>query len=197
MDELKTQGILENSIVALTTDHGCHFRTRNSEYKRSCHEASIRIPLVVRGPGFQDGKTVTRLVSTLDLAPTLIEAAGIKVPDGMQGKSLMPLVRGDTAHWRNEIYVQMREEALGRAIRTERWKYCVFDPDVTDRKQPYSEHYVERHLYDLGIDPNEIVNLAGRTDTREISAQLRERLIARAVEAGEPRPTISPARYYA
>ena len=196
MNELKAQGQLENTVVVMTTDHGCHFRTRNAEYKRSCHDASTRVPLLVRGPGFEGGKTVSQLVSTVDLPPTLLDAAGGSAAAGMQGKSLMDLVRGKSDGWRNEVYIQMREEALGRAIRTEEWKYCVFDPDAKDPKQPWSERYVERHLYDLRSDPNEIVNLAGRSDMKEVSARLREKLIARIVENGEPRPTIAPARWY-
>jgi arylsulfatase A-like enzyme len=180
----------------MTTDHGCHFRTRNAEYKRSCHDASIRIPLLVRGPGFQGGRTVNQLVSTVDLPATLLEATGTPASQGMQGKSLMDLVRGKSDGWRDEVYIQMREEALGRAIRTEQWKYCVFDPDAPDPKQPWSTKYVERHLYDLRSDPNEIVNLAGRNDTKEIAAQLRDKLMARIVENDEPKPTITPAKWY-
>jgi arylsulfatase A-like enzyme len=195
--ELRSQGQLDNTIVAFSTDHGCHFRTRNAEYKRSCHEASTRIPLIVRGPGFRGGKTVSQLVSTIDLPPTLLDATGAEVPAAMQGKSLMNLVRGEAGGWRNEVYIQMREEALGRALRTEQWKYCVFDPTASDPRQPWSEHYQERHLYDLREDPNEIVNLAGRTDTKDIAAELRAKLIARIVENGEPKPTIAPARWYA
>lgn len=195
--ELKAQGQLDNTIIAITTDHGCHFRTRNAEYKRSCHEASTRIPLIIRGPGFTGGKTVSQLVSTIDLPPTLLAASGMEVPAPMQGKSLMNLVRGETSGWRNEVYIQMREEALGRALRTSQWKYCVFDPTATDARQPWSEHYQERHLYDLREDPNELVNLAGRTDTKDIATELRTKLIARIVENGEPKPTITPARWYA
>jgi arylsulfatase A-like enzyme len=186
MDELRAQGTLENTIVAMTTDHGCHFRTRNAEYKRSCHDASTRIPLILRGPGFMGGRTISRMVSTVSLPATLLEAAAIPPDAGMQ-PGLM--------HFRDEIYIQMREEALGRAIRTDGWKYCVFDPDATP-DQPWSQRYQERHLYDLRNDPNEIVNLAGRTDTKEISAKLRERLIARIVENGEPKPVITPAKWY-
>jgi arylsulfatase A-like enzyme len=187
MAELKAQGQLENTIVVMTTDHGCHFRTRNAEYKRSCHDASTRIPLIIRGPGFTGGRTVSNMVSTVSLPATLLEATGGQAAPGMQA-SLM--------HFRDEIYIQMREEALGRAIRTEQWKYCVFDPDAKDPQQPWSEHYIERHLYDLRSDPNEIVNLAGRADMKEISAKLRERLIARIVENGEPKPVITPAKWY-
>ncbi len=175
MDELRAQGTLDNTIVAMSTDHGCHFRTRNAEYKRSCHDASIRIPLIIRGPGFQGGKTISQLVSTVSLPATLLEATGAAAEPGMQP---------GLTHFRSEVYIQMREEALGRAIRTDQWKYCVFDPAATNPQQPWSSNYVERHLYDLRDDPNEIVNLAGRTDTKEIATQLRERLIARIVENG-------------
>jgi arylsulfatase A-like enzyme len=196
MDELKAQGQLENTIVVLTTDHGCHFRTRNAEYKRSCHESSTRIPFIIRGPGFEGGKTVSQLVSTIDLPATLLDATGQAVPAAMQGRSLMNLVRGKTAGWRNEVYIQMREEALGRALRTEQWKYCVYDPTATPQ-QPWSTNYVERHIYDVRNDPNELVNLAGRADMRETAAMLRAKLIERIVENGEPRPVITPAKYYA
>ena len=52
------KGLLEKTLIIYTSDHGCHFRTRNSEYKRSCHDSSLRVPLVIRGPGFSGGLTV-------------------------------------------------------------------------------------------------------------------------------------------
>jgi arylsulfatase A-like enzyme len=90
----------------------------------------------------------------------------------------------------------MREEALQRAIRTERWKYCIFDPN-SKRSDPHSTQYVERYLYDLAADPHEHVNLIGRPSYRQIANELRDRLIERMVSVGEPRPQVTPARYYA
>jgi arylsulfatase A-like enzyme len=196
MKELADQNVLDNTVVAFTTDHGCHFRTRNPEYKRSCHDASIRIPMMVQGPGFDPGRCVTDLVSVLDLPPTLLEAAGMQAPADMQGKSLLGLAQGKPLDRPNEVMVQMREEALQRAIRTERWKYCIFDPSAK-RSDPHSTQYVERYLYDLAADPHEHVNLIGRADYRKIANELRDRLIARMVSVGEPRPQVTPARYYA
>jgi arylsulfatase A-like enzyme len=196
LKELADHNLLDNTIVVFTSDHGCHFRTRNSEYKRSCHDASIRIPLVIRGPGFDAPRVVPELTSIVDLPPTLLEAAGIAVPKAMQGQSLLALAQGRQKNWRNEIMVQMREEALQRAIRTERWKYCIYNPE-SKRTEPSSTEYVERYLYDLAADPHEHVNLIGRAAYREIADDLQQRLIERMTTAGEPRPKVTPAKYYA
>jgi arylsulfatase A-like enzyme len=74
-DALKSLDSGERTVVLFTSDHGCHFKTRNEEYKRSCHESSIRVPTLLVGPGFDGGGRVRNLVSTLDLPPTLLEAA--------------------------------------------------------------------------------------------------------------------------
>ncbi|MGH3655156.1 MAG: sulfatase-like hydrolase/transferase, partial [Micromonosporaceae bacterium] len=89
LDALESLGELDNTVIAFTTDHGCHFKTRNDEYKRSAHDASIRVPLVLDGPGFSGGGSRDDLVSLIDLPPTLLDAAGIEVPEEMQGRSLL------------------------------------------------------------------------------------------------------------
>jgi arylsulfatase A-like enzyme len=196
MEELRRQNLDGNTVVAFSTDHGCHFRTRNSEYKRSCHDSSIRIPLVFRGPGFPNGRVAQELVSLADLAPTLLNAAGIPVPAHMQGRSLMPLANGDASGWTNEVLVLLREVELARVWRTEQWKYSVFDPEAP-KDTPFSSRYVERQFYDLLSDPAEHVNLIGRRQFRPVADQLQTRLIERLQAIGQPAPTIVPARYYA
>src|SRR5690606_16758886 len=69
-DTLRSLHLLEDTIVLFTSDHGCHFKTRNGEYKRSCHESSIRIPAAIYGPGFTSGGRIKELVSLLDMPPT-------------------------------------------------------------------------------------------------------------------------------
>ena len=193
---LEELGISERTIVVFTSDHGCHFRTRNTEYKRSCHESSIRVPLVILGPGFEGPRLVGELVSLVDVAPTLLEAAGIPVPPEVQGRSLIPLVRGEADGWRSEVFVQISEYLVGRAARTPRWKYCVFAPEGEGGRDPSSRRYVERHLYDLASDPYELVNLVGRREYRKVAKELRERLKRLMVEAGEEEPEIVEAKYY-
>ena len=82
---LAETGLDNNTLLIFTSDHGSHFRTRNSEYKRSCHEAGIRVPLVIEGPGFGGGRVVPDLVSLIDLPPTVVRAAGEPAPLSMQG----------------------------------------------------------------------------------------------------------------
>jgi arylsulfatase A-like enzyme len=193
--ELEALGESDNTIVLFTTDHGCHFRSRNDEYKRSCHESSIRIPAAIWGPGIPEGKVVDELVSLVDLPPTLLDSAGIEPPVGMHGRSLMPLARGERVDRPEDVFVQISESEVGRALRTRRWKYSVYAPDRHPWDDSSSQVYEERYLYNLAADPHERVNLIGRKDHAEVTARLRSRLIERIVAAGEAPPEIRPARY--
>jgi arylsulfatase A-like enzyme len=193
LDALKSLDLTDNTIVLFTSDHGSHFKTRNSEYKRSCHEASIHVPALLTGPGFTGGGQVRDLVSLVDLPPTLLDAAGLPVPDEMQGRSILPLLHGQRADWPEEVFVQISEAQVGRAVRTQRWKYGVNAPDRSGREHPNADRYVEEFLYDLQVDPYELTNLIGLQSHQETVAVLRERLIRRMVAAGEAAPVIEPA----
>lgn len=195
-DALRSLELDRRTIVLFTSDHGCHFRTRNGEYKRSCHEASIRVPAAIWGPGFDGGGEVTSLVTLLDVAPTLLDAAGLDVPTGMQGRSLLPLIRGGgepDGRPRGEVLVQISESEVGRALRTRRWKYHVTDPDADPNRAAASSRYRECHLYDLWADPYELNDLGGLDTHREVARVLRERLLRLIMEAGEPAPEIVEA----
>lgn len=193
LDALKSLDLLDNTIILFTSDHGCHFKTRNAEYKRSCHESSIRVPTAIRGPGFEGGGRLRQLVSLIDLPPTLLDAAGIPVPAQMQGRSILPLLRGETASWPEEVFIQISESQIGRAIRTARWKYSVVAPEVNGNSAPGADYYVEEYFYDLEADPHELTNLVHEAAYSAIKAQLRKRLLARMVAAGEKAPTIAAA----
>jgi arylsulfatase A-like enzyme len=194
---LETRGLLEQTVLLFTSDHGCHFKTRNDEYKRSLHDASVRVPTVLHGPGLTGGVRLPHLVSHVDLPPTLLAAAGLPVPDGMQGRSLLPLPRllggGGGPDWQQEVLIQISESELGRALRTDRWKYGVVAPDADPWRQAAADRYVERYLYDLDTDPHELTNLVGDPAYVAVRAELRARLADRIVASGEPRPVIVPA----
>lgn len=188
LDALHSLGLRDDTVVAFGTDHGNHFKTRNGEYKRSAHDASIRIPLAFGGPGFDGGGRRRDLASLIDLAPTLLDAAGLPVPEKLAGRSLCS---GDPAP--DDVYVQISESQVGRAIRTHRWKYAVAAPDADGWDDPYAERYVETELYDLAADPYELTNLAGLDSHREVADSLRDRLLARISAAGEPPATVAAA----
>ena len=192
-DALKSLQLNESTIVLYTTDHGCHFKTRNSEYKRSCHEASVRLPTALCGPGFDGGGRVRELVSLVDLPPTLLDAAGLDVPDQMAGRSIMPLLRGGQTDWPQDVFMQISEAQVGRAVRTRRWKYGADAPDKHPINDAGSEKYVEQYLYDLQTDPHELRNLVGLEAYRKTADDLKARLIRRMTDAGETAPTIENA----
>ena len=184
----------QNTIIAFVSDHGCHFRTRNAEYKRSGHEASIHIPMVMAGPNFNRSLSIKELVSQIDVAPTLLDACHITPPASFQGRSFMTLLTRQVDEWPNEVFVQISESMTGRVLRTPEWVYVVAQPD--GKSQASSSQYEEYQLYNLYSDPHELVNLAGRRDTREISGVLRERLRRKMLEAGEGIAEIKPKPLY-
>jgi len=194
-DELKRLGLAENTLIFYATDHGCHFRTRNREYKRSCHDASIRIPMIACGPGFQGGKVVRELVSLIDMPPTILAVGGVEGPAPMRGRPLQGLVDGTAKDWPEEVFVQISESHVGRAIRTKQWKYSVRAPGRKGSSDPDSDLYVEDYLYDLQTDPHERNNLVADPAYAEIRSELAERLKRRMVEAGEKEPAIQPAEW--
>ena len=194
MDALISLDLADSTIVLFTSDHGCHFKTRNGEYKRSCHESSIRIPAAVWGPEFQGGGRIRELVSLIDLPPTLLDATGLKVPEELQGRSVMPLVRRNEVEWPSEVFIQISESQVGRAVRTARWKYSVSAPQRDAIRDSSSDVYIEELLYDLQADPWELHNLIESKAHREVKQVMRQRLIGRMAEAGEAAPRIEAAK---
>ena len=194
---LEEQGLAENTIFVFMSDHGCHFMTRNQEYKRSTHNSSLRVPLLIEGPGFENARQIQEVVGIVDIAPTLLDAASVAIPNSVQGKSFFPLLRdaGARSAWPNKQLIQISESMTGRAIRTKDWTYCVADPTgVTN--EATSTNYHEYQLYDQRNDPHELVNLAGRKEYREKSDELRDELKKLMVAAGEAEPDIVPAKLY-
>ena len=191
LDALRSLGLYDQAVVAFTSDHGNHFKTRNGEYKRSVHDASTRVPLLLRGPYVPRGRIVEDVVSTVSLPATLLELAGIDAPDGIQ-PSLTETMCADSVP-AGEAFIQVSESEVARAIRTRRWKYGVTAPDKDPRWDAGSERYVETYLYDLEADPYELTNLVGLSSHREVSDRLRHRLLDWMKIAGEPTAVIEPA----
>jgi arylsulfatase A-like enzyme len=181
IDELESTGRLEDTLVVFASDHGSHFRTRNLEYKRSPHDASLRIPLVLAGPGFRGGTRRGDLVTNLDLVPTLVNAAGGEAP-ALDGRALQS-VGTDTS----DLLIQISESQVGRALRTPTHTYAVRAPTrnpLAGHLRPSADRYVETHLYDNRSDPHQQHNLAGTAATADLRHDLASRLITR-VEAVE------------
>jgi arylsulfatase A-like enzyme len=194
---LEEQGLAENTIVLFTSDHGCHFMTRNEEYKRSPHNSSIRVPLIVQGPGFNNAMTVSDVVGNINVMPTLLEAAGVTVPASVKGKSFLGLTKEPAARraWPNKELVQITEAMTARALRTKDWTYCVIDAQGR-RSEKFSDRYVEYQMYSQMDDPFEQVNLVGRQEYRAKAEELRSELKEMMSVAGEPPVEIEAVKHY-
>lgn len=195
VDHLAAEGPLDDTLIVFASDHGNHFRTRNLEYKRSVHDASIRVPLVLRGPGFRGGNRLDGICALVDLLPTIARAAaaspGVDVP--VDGRALQDLVAG-TPTWRSRLLVQVSESEVGRALRTKGWKYGVTALDTDPRSDPSAMTYTESVLYDLDADPHERTNLIRDPSMSATRHELRAELAGAMVDAGEAEPRIDPPR---
>lgn len=174
---LKDEGLYDNTVIIYTSDHGCHFRTRNMEYKRSCHENSIKVPLVITGGAFTGGGRVNDLVSLIDLPATVLDIAGAEIPEHFMGKSLTDKKGHES------VFIQISESQIGRAVRTDRWKYSV---SAKNADKAFADEYKDDFLYDLENDPFEKNNLISSPEHCEIRLEMRKLLIEYMKKAGEP-----------
>ena len=191
LDALKKKGIYDQTMVIYASDHGCHFRTRMDEvaeggyddYKRNSFEGTIRVPLLIKGDGFARGKREEKLVSLLDVPATILSAAGLDPKSlGFLGR---PLQEAGSPDWEEAVYIQISESFVGRALRTHRYKYVVWDPGKNPWTESGSSVYREKYLFDLEKDPLEKNNLLEGTVDGELRRRLREKLLKKAAEAGE------------
>lgn len=190
--KLKELGIYEDTVLIYSSDHGCHFKTRNLEYKRSCHDSCIHTPLIIKGGGFNGGKLEKRLVSLIDIPPTLLSLAEIPIPSEYAGFDLTKQIE-NKSEARKCVFMQISESQCGRAIRTSDYMYSVRDLCPGGGFRPSSKVYFEDYLYDLKKDPNEKTNLVKSPEYAEIRQDLKYMLIDEMKAAGEEEPVILPA----
>lgn len=182
---LKEEGLYDNTVIIFASDHGSHFKTRNrdshlngyDDYKRSCHDASVHVPLVIAGGPFKGGVAVEELVSTESLPKTILALAGVDVGDRMVGENLLDVVLGKNDNRPNQVFAQISESRVGRMIRTPEYKYAVYAPGVNGGEAAGADVYADDFLYDLRQDPYELCNLIGKEGYGEVKDGLRIRLL--------------------
>jgi choline-sulfatase len=147
---LTQAGLSENTVVVYLSDHGDTFwYRREGEHKFVCTDDALRIPLLIEGPGIAPGSRCAAPVGLQDIAPTLLDLAGLEPSPQMQGASLVPLLQGRATGWRSGYYVQNVTHVSKlhqRAWRSDRWKLIVSDDGAHE-------------LYDLAADPEEELNI--------------------------------------
>ncbi|MCF7945976.1 MAG: sulfatase-like hydrolase/transferase [Spirochaetia bacterium] len=192
-NKLQECGISENTIIIYGSDHGSHFRTRNNEYKRSCHQASTHVPLVIYHPDKSHGVRISNMISLIDLPATFLALTGIDRPYTFKGRSLKPFIEKgeDLEDWDDVVFLQISESQIGRAVRTKRWCYCVTAQDGDPWNDMDSDVYQEAYLYDLYNDPHERNNIVHEEQYNDVKKKLRKKLLEKMQEAGEQLPSIT------
>ncbi|MDO8543357.1 MAG: sulfatase [Opitutaceae bacterium] len=145
-------GLRENTVIVFWGDHGYHLGEKGKWSKHySLLEVGTRVPLLISAPGVAgNSQPCPRIVETLDLYPTLADLCGLPVPAGLNGVSLAPLLRHPNANWDRPAYsVTVIQDKLGRAVRTDKWRYAEWD-----------ESREGAVLFDCAKDPDELTNLA-------------------------------------
>jgi arylsulfatase A-like enzyme len=202
LNQLEASGLDENTLVIFTTDHGMPFPGA----KATLYDRGIGVMLILRGPPpFSGGHVSDRLVSHLDLFPTVCEYLGLDRPTWLQGVSLLPMLQGEVASVRDEIHAGSTWHAAyepQRCVRTERYKYIrrwgdrrtPVLPNTDDgpsKELLLADGWAEREipaeqLYDLIFDPNEASNLVDDPAMADVLADLRGRMERWQEETGDP-----------
>jgi arylsulfatase A-like enzyme len=179
LDALERSGLSRNTLVVFTSDHGVLLGQHGWFEKHALYEPSVRAPLIARFPGrIREGQSTPALVEFIDIVPTLLDYAGVAVPDTVQGRSLVGLLEGRTREHRDRVFVEYapNEEAM---VRTGRWKliYSLGRRERTDGfKTGLPLRGREVRLYDLEADPDETSDLAGRPEFAGTVSELTESL---------------------
>lgn len=180
MDQLEAMEIADETLVIYMGDNGFMFGEHGLIDKRVAYETSIRVPMLMRCPDlFEGGTVVEEVVANIDIAPTILETAGLKKPEHMDGMSMVPIARGRNVPWRHHfLYIYYWEKNYPHSptvfcLRGERYKlmhyYGLWDAD---------------ELYDIQKDPTESHNLIADPDFQEIEREMAGKLYAMLEEAG-------------
>ena len=172
LDALEATGQAKSTIVIFSSDHGLAMGSHGLRGKQNMYEHTVGVPLLMRGPGVPAGKRSAAQCYLRDLYPTVCELAGVPIPETVRGRSLAPVLRGETDSVRDCVFGHFRD--VQRMVRTERWK--LIDYPKAGKVQ----------LFDLEADPHEIHDRSGDPACADVLAKLRGKLEAWQREVDDP-----------
>lgn len=178
LDELERLDLVKNTIVILWGDHGWNLAEHTLWCKHSCYETSMRVPLMIRAPGFDGGKKTEALTELIDVYPTLCDLAGVPVPAHVQGRSFVPLLSDPAQPWKTQAIGRFTN---GDTIRTDTHRFTEYSSRDQDA--------FARMLYDHRTDPGENVNVSEQVGQSSTVEDLTTRL-----RAGKGKPGDLPAK---
>jgi N-acetylglucosamine-6-sulfatase len=194
LKHLESTGQLDNTVIIYTADQGFMLGEHDYIDKRWMYEESLRMPFIVRYPRMiKPGTVANEIVNNVDFAPTLLELGGRPVPDSMQGRSIVPILTGQTAaNWRTATYYRYwmhmahHDNPAHYGIRTERYKLIYFYGLPLDAKgavQKPTPAYWE--CYDLEKDPHEMNNVYADPSYADAVKELKRELLRLKQQVGD------------
>ena len=209
LEHLEKSNLRDNTLFIYTTDHGIAF----PRAKCTLYDPGIKTTLIMSKPGLNflnNGQVIDKKVSNIDLLPSILELIEAKVPDNIEGKSFMSILKGDIKELREEIYAELTYHDIYnpmRCIRTENYKYIKNFKDsnvlfeipedmrdmarcggvfMNDHPELYNKKRMTEELYDLKKDPNERNNLINESDYKSVASELRQKLNAWMERTNDP-----------
>jgi len=173
MDLLAARGELDDTLILYMGDNGFMFGEHGLIDKRAAYEESMRVPMLARCPALFGHGVVEQVVANIDVAPTMLAAAGLVAPAHIEGANMLPLARGQQVPWRSELLYEYYWERnfpqtpTVHALREDRYKYMHFH-GIWDLDE----------LYDLAADPHESNNLLARPGHEDLAERMSKKLFA-------------------
>lgn len=170
LDYLDESGLADNTVVIYASDNGWYLGDLGLYDKRFMYEPGLQVPFIARGPGIKAGITPTEMITNIDWAPTFLDLAGLEIPASMQGRSLVPLLKGEhPADWRKSVYYRYYHDPGHHNTRAH------LGVRTATHKLIYYWTKDAYELFDLVNDPHEQHNLLfDRADDPEVAAKFAE-----------------------
>jgi arylsulfatase A-like enzyme len=187
IQSLEKRGLLENTVIIFSSDHGLLMGEYGMGGKALAYDLTAKVPFILYDPSLPEarrGEVIDELIMNVDLAPTLLDYAGLPAPEVCQGKSLLPLINNPDRAWRDTVFVENlfvgRDTPFVEAVRSKRWKYVRYF-DHPSGEWHYSGDELDfagktpvfEQLFDLENDPEERVNLAASGASPEVLDRFR------------------------
>jgi arylsulfatase A-like enzyme len=172
---LEETGRAENTIVVFCSDHGLSLGGHGLMGKQNLYEDSMHLPMMISGPGIEAGSS-DALVYLFDLYPTLLGLLGVEVPKSVEGRSLVPILRGESTSVRDSIFTAYLD--VQRAVRDDRWKLIRYP------------HAGVTQLFDLENDPHELADLGRSPEHAERVVRMTEELEEWQTALGDQAPLV-------
>ncbi|MCK5907582.1 MAG: sulfatase [Flavobacteriales bacterium] len=183
IDHLKELGLEKNTLIVLWGDHGWHLGDHGLWTKHSNFEQATRVPLIISAPGVKKGVHAKTMAELIDLFPTLVDYAGLEMPNNIEGKSLVPVLKDNNVIVKDFAISQFprgdNDDIMGYSMRTKRYRITLWLKGEYRKNAIYENpEIVGIELYDYENDPLEKVSLANNTEHKELTNRLKTKLLS-------------------